>query len=157
MLELVPFAHSRVGDSSIPMQAKVDLEQSECSSDSQNSLSRAAVLQAQADSLVVPTDVFGDDEPIVRVKPKVTSTYEAYPPSISAYDQQSLSCGFFTQYERYIGHANDVYKVSDSLPAQPATRGRKPCMKLLLIHVIEQIKTSPAILECQTLLILVAI
>ena len=135
------------------MQAEVDLEQSECSSDSQNSLARAAILQTQKEVLVVPTDS-GDDEPVVRIKPKVTSTYEAYPPSISAYDQQSLSCGFFTQYERYIGHANDVYKVSNSLPAQPAKRGRKPSMKLFLTHVIEQIKTSPAILECQTLLIL---
>ena len=72
------FAHSRVGDSSVPMQAEVDLEQSECSSDNQNSLSRAAILQAQADALVVPTDVSGDDEPVVRVKPKVTSTLSLY-------------------------------------------------------------------------------
>ena len=78
------------------MQAEVDLEQSECSSDSQNSLSRAAILQAQADALVVPTDDSGDDEPPVKVKPKVTSSYEVYPSSLSSYDQQSLSCGLFT-------------------------------------------------------------
>ena len=48
----------------------------------------------------------------------------------------------------------DAYKVSDSLSPQAASLGQKPPMEAFLTHVIEQFKASPAILECQTLLIL---
>jgi len=134
------------------MQAQVDLE-SDSSSDSQDELSRAAILQAQTDALMVPTDEEGYEK-VKGAKPKVAASYHAYPPSLATYDQQSLSCGLFTQYGKYIGQSKDVYKVSDSLPKQKAQLGKKPSMKAFLTHVIEQLKTSPAILDCQTLLIL---
>ena len=101
------FAHSRVGDKSANVQAQVDLD-SDSSSDSHSTLSRAAILQAQADALRVPTDVSDDDEKYISVKPKLAVSYQAFPPCISSYDQQSQSCGLFTQYRNYIGQARDV-------------------------------------------------
>jgi hypothetical protein len=65
-----------------------------------------------------------------------------------------LSCGLFAQYAPYLGPPKDVFKVADCLPLEPPQRGRKPSMKQFLTHVIEQLRTSPAILDCQTLLIL---
>ena len=95
------------------MQAQVDLE-SDSSSDSQDTLSRAAILQAQTDALMVPTDEEGYEK-VKCAKPKEAASYHAYPPALSTYDQQSQSCGLFTQYGKYIGQSKDVYKVSDSL------------------------------------------
>jgi hypothetical protein len=82
------------------MQAQVDLESD--TSDSQDELSRAAILQAQADAHMVPTDDEGYEK-IKGAKPKVTASYHAYPPALATYDQQSQSCGLFTQYENTLG------------------------------------------------------
>ena len=136
------------------MQSQVDLEESDSSSDSQKHLSRAAILAATSEAHLMPTS--DEEEPSVpRSRPKVWGPNEYYPQrSLAEYDQQTLSCGLFAQYEKWIAHETDVYKIGDSLPNEEPKLGRRPPTKQFLTHVIEQIKATPSILESQTLLIL---
>ena len=136
------------------MQSQVDLEESDCSSDSQDQLTREAILAASSEAILMPTSE--EDEPSPSYsRPRVECPQEYYPQcSLAEYDQQTLGCGLFVQYQKWIAHESDVFKIGDSLPMEDSKLGRCPPTKQFLTHVIEQLKTSPAILECQTLLIL---
>jgi hypothetical protein len=129
-------------------QSSADLEKSsENSSDSsdveQQQQNRAAALAFQATHLAQPTDCSGDESARPLSRPVVACDGHPFPPrSLTSYDQQSVSCGLFSQYDKWMKEACDAYEVSDSLPQEPAKLGRKPHMKAFLTHVIEQFKAS---------------
>ena len=82
------------------MQSQVDLEESDCSSDSQDQLTREAILAASIEANLMPTSE--EEEPSASyTRPKVECPQEYYPQcSLAEYDQQTLSCGLFAQYQK---------------------------------------------------------
>ena len=120
------------------MNSHVDLEGSPDSSDEEHRLqSRATALSYQAGNYAFQTDS-PCISPTSPARPLVACDGHQFPPCyLTSYDNQSLSCGLFSQYEKWMKDEVDAYKVSDSLPPQTASLGQKPSMEAFLTHVIE--------------------
>ena len=73
--------------------------------------------------------------------------------TIGAFDNETISCGLFVHYGKFMGGAQDVYKQSQPYAVQEPKSGHAPSFKKILSWVFEQLVEQPQLRTANTLII----
>ena len=142
--------------------AKVSLSSSEDSSDVEEQTKTRRRARALAHAMKgtkmateeqLSPDSAHSDAPEPPPEPVLTGPQSFPHSTIGAYDNETLSCGLFVHYGKFMGGAQDVFKQSQPYTAQEPRPGHAPSFKKILSWVFDQLVAQPQLRTASTLVI----